>query len=180
VIDHPNLRTMIDCSAAGSTETMAVPELIDRWLPTGLIAHIQVNDPNRRAPGQGEMRFAPIWPRSSAIATPAVVSVEPFDYVPDGVGSAAFAIAYLRGVPKHSARRPPERPIAFDIDRTPLHRNPQPPETHDGHTNPRLDHARRDRSHGHEPAPDPLDRRDPPARWRHAVERRPGDARTRS
>ena len=27
-----------------------------------------------------------------------VVSVEPFDYVPDGIGSAAFAIGYLRGV----------------------------------------------------------------------------------
>ena len=60
-IDNPALRTMIDCSAAGSTEAQPVPELIDTWLPTGLIAHIQVNDPNRRAPGQGEMRFAPIF-----------------------------------------------------------------------------------------------------------------------
>ena len=97
-IDHPNLRTMIDCSAAGSTETMAVAELIDRWLPTGLIAHIQANDPNRRAPGQGEMRFAPILAALERNRYAGVVSVEPFDYVPDGVGSAAFAIAYLRGV----------------------------------------------------------------------------------
>ena len=59
-IDHPNLRTMIDCSAAGLTETSSVASLIDRWLPTGLIAHLQVNDPNRRGPGQGEMKFAPI------------------------------------------------------------------------------------------------------------------------
>jgi len=97
-IDHPNLRTMIDCSAAGSTETMSVAELIDRWLPTGLIAHIQVNDPNRRAPGQGEMRFAPILAALERNRYAGVVSVEPFDYVPDGIGSAAFAIAYLRGV----------------------------------------------------------------------------------
>ena len=34
-------------------------------------------------------------------------------------------------------------------------------ETFDGHTNPRTHHARRHRAHGHEPAPDPLDRRDP-------------------
>ena len=40
-IDHPNLRTMIDCSAAGQAETEPVPSLIDRWLPTGLIAHLR-------------------------------------------------------------------------------------------------------------------------------------------
>ena len=51
-IDHPNFKTMIDCSAAGQTETDSVPDLIDRWLPTGLIAHLQVNDPNRRGPGR--------------------------------------------------------------------------------------------------------------------------------
>ena len=59
-IDHPNLKTMIDCSAAGLTEAEPVAALIDRWFPTGLMAHIQVNDPNRRGPGQGEMKFAPI------------------------------------------------------------------------------------------------------------------------
>src|SRR4051794_19678235 len=52
-IDQPGLRTMIDCSAAGQTETVSIASLIDRWMPTGLIAHIQINDPNRRGPGQG-------------------------------------------------------------------------------------------------------------------------------
>ncbi len=37
-----------------------MPDLIDRWLPSNLIAHIHLNDPNRKAPGQGEMVFAPI------------------------------------------------------------------------------------------------------------------------
>jgi len=97
-IDHPHLRTMIDCSAAGSTETESVPALIDRWLPTGLIAHIQVNDPNRRAPGQGDLRFAPILAALERNRYAGVVSVEPFDYVPDGIGSAAFAIGHLRGL----------------------------------------------------------------------------------
>ena len=97
-IDHPSLRTMIDCSAAGSTETMSVPDLIDRWLPTGLVAHVQVNDPNRRAPGQGAMRFAPILAALERNRSQGVVSGAPVDYVPDGVGSAAFAIAYLRGL----------------------------------------------------------------------------------
>ena len=97
-IDRPALRTMIDCSAAGASESMSVPELIDTWLPTGLVAHIQVNDPNRRAPGQGEMRFAPIFAALKRNGYSGTVSVEPFDYVPDGAGSAAFAAGYLRGI----------------------------------------------------------------------------------
>ncbi len=97
-IDRPSLRTMIDCSAAGACEKVSVPELIDRWLPTGLVAHIQVNDPNRRAPGQGEMRFAPILAALKKHGYDRTVSVEPFDYVPDGAGSAAFAAGYLRGI----------------------------------------------------------------------------------
>jgi len=97
-IDRPSLRTMIDCSAAGTSESTSVPELIDLWLPTGLVAHIQVNDPNRRAPGQGEMKFAPIFAALKKNGYDKTVAVEPFDYVPDGAGSAAFAAGYLRGI----------------------------------------------------------------------------------
>jgi sugar phosphate isomerase/epimerase len=97
-IDHPNLRTMIDCSAAGLTETEPVPDLIDRWLPTGLIAHVQVNDPNRRGPGQGEMKFGSILAALRRHDYAGTVAVEPFDYVPDGPGAAAFSAGYLRGL----------------------------------------------------------------------------------
>ena len=51
---------MIDCSAAGRGEAQAIPDLIRHWLPTGLIAHIHLNDPNRRGPGEGDLTFAPI------------------------------------------------------------------------------------------------------------------------
>ncbi len=90
---------MIDCSAAGATETQALPDLIDTWLPTGLVAHVQVNDPNRRGAraGRNEVR-ADLRARCSATATTRTVAVEPFDYVPDGPGAAAFAAGYLRGV----------------------------------------------------------------------------------
>jgi sugar phosphate isomerase/epimerase len=97
-IDRPSLRTMIDTSAAGVSETQSVPELIDQWLPTGVIGHVQVNDPNRRAPGQGAMRFAPIFAALARHGWNRTVAVEPFDYVPDGAGSAAFAAGYLRGI----------------------------------------------------------------------------------
>jgi hypothetical protein len=36
-----------------------VADAIRRWMPTGLMAHIQFNDRNRRGPGQGDDRFAP-------------------------------------------------------------------------------------------------------------------------
>jgi sugar phosphate isomerase/epimerase len=97
-IDHPNLRTMIDCSAAGLTEPDSIPSLIERWLPTGLIAHVQVNDPNRRGPGQGDMQFAPILAALKRHGYDGTVAVEPFDYSPDGPGAAAFSAGYLRGL----------------------------------------------------------------------------------
>lgn len=101
-IGEPALRTMIDCSAAGQTEDLPVDELMTKWLPRGVIGHIQVNDPNRRGPGQGDLDFAPIldalaWSEREG-HFPGIVGVEPFDYVPDGPGCAARSIGYLRGV----------------------------------------------------------------------------------
>jgi len=97
-VDSPALRTMIDCSAAGQGEAVSVPDIIDLWMPTGLIGHVQVNDPNRRGPGQGDMRFAPIFAALKRNGYDGTVAVEPFDYVPDGPGAAAFAAGYLRGI----------------------------------------------------------------------------------
>ena len=97
-IDHPNFKTMIDCSAAGQAEAEPIPDLIDRWLPSGLIAHLQVNDPNRRGPGQGEMKFAPILAALKRHNYAGTIAVEPFDYLPDGAGAAAYSVGYLRGL----------------------------------------------------------------------------------
>jgi len=101
-VGSPALRTMIDCSAAGQEEGMPIAALMERWMPTGHIAHMQVNDPNRRGPGQGDMAFAPIVAMLQRMQAQGhyrgIVAVEPFDYVPDGMGSAARAIGYLRGL----------------------------------------------------------------------------------
>jgi D-psicose/D-tagatose/L-ribulose 3-epimerase len=96
-IASPAVRTMIDTCAAGQSEAASVPALIERWLPTGLIAHIHLNDPNRRAPGQGDMAFAPILATLRDQGYGGICSVEPFVYEPDGPTSAARAIGYLRG-----------------------------------------------------------------------------------
>jgi sugar phosphate isomerase/epimerase len=97
-IGSPALRTMIDTSAAGRMEEAPLAAVIDRWLPTGRIAHVQVNDPNRRGPGEGEMRFAPIFAALHRNGYDGVVAVEPFKYVPDGQACAARAIGYARGI----------------------------------------------------------------------------------
>jgi D-psicose/D-tagatose/L-ribulose 3-epimerase len=49
----PGLRTMLDTSSAGSTETEPLADLIDRWWPSGLLTHVQVNDRNRAGAGSG-------------------------------------------------------------------------------------------------------------------------------
>jgi sugar phosphate isomerase/epimerase len=101
-IGSPGLKTMIDCSAAGQMESEPVDALMARWMPSGHIAHVQVNDPNRRGPGQGAMQFAPILAMLERMRAQGhydgVVAVEPFDYVPDGPGCAARAIGYLKGI----------------------------------------------------------------------------------
>lgn len=94
---NPALRTMVDCSAAARTEG-DVAALVDRWLPTGLLAHVQVNDANRRGPGEGDVRFAPILSALRRGGYGGWIAVEPFVYVPDGPGCAARAAGYLRGV----------------------------------------------------------------------------------
>jgi len=92
------VRTMLDCSAAGRMETVPLPALVDKWLPNGMLAHVQVNDRNRRGPGQGEQKFAPLIAALLRHDYTGDIAVEPFDYVPDGPGAAARAIGYVRGI----------------------------------------------------------------------------------
>jgi sugar phosphate isomerase/epimerase len=97
-VNDPGLRTMIDTSAAARMEPEPVAAVIDHWLPTGRIAHVHVKDRNRRAPGEGEDRFVPVFAALKRNGYDGVVAVEPFKYVPDGQACAARAIGYIRGI----------------------------------------------------------------------------------
>jgi sugar phosphate isomerase/epimerase len=97
-VNLPGLRTMLDVSAAGNGEAEPAEALLRRFVPTGLIAHVHLNDRNRRGPGQGADRFAPVLRALRETGYGGFAAVEPFDYHPDGPGAAARAIGYLQGV----------------------------------------------------------------------------------
>jgi D-psicose/D-tagatose/L-ribulose 3-epimerase len=94
----PGLKTMLDTSSASATETEPLPALIDRVWPTGQLVHVQLNDRNRRGPGQGDDRFGPILAALQRQGYGGWLAMEPFDYVPDGPGCAAHSIGYVRGL----------------------------------------------------------------------------------
>jgi sugar phosphate isomerase/epimerase len=97
-VGNPALRTMIDCCAAGQAEATPIPAVLDRWLPEGVIAHVHLNDPNRRGPGQGAMRFAPILAALRRNGYAGDAAIEPFIYEPDPPTAAARAIGYVQGI----------------------------------------------------------------------------------
>jgi len=97
-IGSPAVVTMIDCSAAGAFETEPVADLIRRHVPGGLIRHVHFNDPNRRGPGDGDLKFGPILRALREVRYSGNAGVEPFIYIPDGATTAARNIGYLRGV----------------------------------------------------------------------------------
>ena len=97
-VASPAFCTMIDTCAAGLAETEPLSQVFDTWLPTGHVRHVQVNDSNKRGPGQGPQLFAPVMAALKRHDYQGSIAVEPFDYVPDGPASAARAIGYLRGI----------------------------------------------------------------------------------
>ncbi|MGG5887622.1 sugar phosphate isomerase/epimerase family protein [Falsiroseomonas sp. HC035] len=97
-IASPGLKTMLDVSAAGNGEAEPAADLLRRFVPMEWIAHVHLNDRNRRGPGQGTDRFAPVFAALHETRYAGFCAVEPFDYHPDGPTSAARAIGYLRGI----------------------------------------------------------------------------------
>ena len=97
-IGSANVRTMLDTSAAGLAEAEPVDALVERWMPTGMIAHVQLNDRNRRGPGQGGDRFTPVLAALKRSGYDGWLAMEPFDYVPDGPTCAARSIGYVAGI----------------------------------------------------------------------------------
>lgn len=94
-IGSPALRTMLDVSAASHSEREPVHEVLRRFLASGHIAHVQVNDRNRRGPGQGDTDQGPVLQVLKDARYSGWIAVEPFDYVPDGPGCALASLQHL-------------------------------------------------------------------------------------
>jgi sugar phosphate isomerase/epimerase len=92
------LGLVLDTKSVALSETQSAAEVASRWVPTGMIGHVQLNDRNRRAPGQGGDRFAPLLAALLRHGYEGDLAIEPFDYVPDGPTQAARAIGYVKGV----------------------------------------------------------------------------------
>lgn len=97
-VGSPALATMLDAKSAALGEAEPAVALLQRWLPTGLIRHVQLNDRNRRAPGQGDDRFGPLLALLVQSGYARDIAIEPFDYRPDGAGCAGYAAGYVRGI----------------------------------------------------------------------------------
>jgi len=95
---NPALRLMVDTLAASVEEPEPVADAVRRWMPTGLMAHIQFNDRNRRGPGQGGDKFAPVVRALAETGYTGWVAMEPFIYEPDGPTCAARMIGYVAGL----------------------------------------------------------------------------------
>jgi D-psicose/D-tagatose/L-ribulose 3-epimerase len=97
-IGSPALRTMLDLSAATLAEREDPVTLVRRHVPAGHIAHVQLNDRNRRGPGQGDTPVLPVLRALRETGYDGWLAIEPFDYHPDAVGCAAFSAGYVRGL----------------------------------------------------------------------------------
>ncbi|MBL6614864.1 MAG: sugar phosphate isomerase/epimerase [Reyranella sp.] len=97
-LGNPALRIMVDTLAASLMEPEPVADAIRRWMPSGLLAHVQFNDRNRRGPGQGDDRFAPIVKALRETGYGGWIAMEPFVYEPDGPTCAARMIGYVAGL----------------------------------------------------------------------------------
>ena len=97
-IGSPALRTMLDVSAASQAESTPVHEVLAQYLASGHIAHVQLNDKNRRGPGQGDTAQAPVLQVLKDAAYAGWMAVEPFDYQSDGPGCAEFSARHVQGI----------------------------------------------------------------------------------
>jgi D-psicose/D-tagatose/L-ribulose 3-epimerase len=95
-VDRPAFVTMIDTSSAGLGEAQPVPEIVRRWVPTGLVGHIHLNDTNRGAPGAGGDDFLAILRALEEAGWGGALSIEPFVTVLDGKTTLAIGAATIR------------------------------------------------------------------------------------
>jgi len=97
-IGSPALRTMFDLSAASQSEAADPASVLARFLASGHVAHVQLNDRNRRGPGQGDTPVAPVLRVLREARYAGWIAIEPFDYYPEPLACAAASLGHVRGL----------------------------------------------------------------------------------
>ena len=97
-IGNPAFKSMIDTLASSLMEAEPVADVIRKWMPTGLVQHVQLNDRNKRGPGEGDDKFAPVLAALKETGYDGWIAMEPFIYEPDGPTCAARMIGYVSGL----------------------------------------------------------------------------------
>ncbi|MBI1390776.1 MAG: TIM barrel protein [bacterium] len=95
-VGSPNLMLHLDVKAMCGGEYAPPEEVLKKY--SRYVRHVHANDPNKRGPGQGGVRYEPIVDALNEIGYDGYVSVEVFDYAPDGETIARQSIEYLKRV----------------------------------------------------------------------------------
>ncbi|MFN0169974.1 MAG: sugar phosphate isomerase/epimerase family protein [Bryobacteraceae bacterium] len=96
-INSPAIQSMLDTHNTPA-ETLPLDQVIRRYFP--YIRHVHLNELDGRRPGLGAFPFATVLQSLKDLRYAGWVSVEVFDFRPDGETVARDAAAYLRGIEK--------------------------------------------------------------------------------
>lgn len=100
-IDSPGLKSMLDThNTAG--EKISAPELIRQWLPW--IRHVHLNEMDGGRPGSGTYDFRALLRQLRTSRYDGWLSVEVFDFKPDGVTVARQSADYIQDLEKDLTR----------------------------------------------------------------------------